>query len=244
MCSDFVFTPSSGNPSKMFASWKMNGMIANGQKFYHCFTEVGDNLITGTLYDSTTTCSNKVEFYVRTYEKPQADFDYSPQKPIENTDEVIFTNTSKGEKQIVWNWFFESTKGYKTSSENTLYLFPEQGRYPVTLVVRNQWACVDTVTKIITVDEDFALYIPNVFTPNEDNRNEEFLPVGRGIKSFHIALYNRWGAMIFESNDIGIGWDGTYKGEPCKDDVYNWKAEVQSLRGENKIITGSLTLLR
>ncbi|MDI1355915.1 MAG: gliding motility-associated C-terminal domain-containing protein [bacterium] len=244
LCSDFVFSTSSGNPNKVMATWYMNGRTLMGQKFTHCFTELGDNKISGSLFDSTTSCANKVDFFVKTFAKPEADFDYSPLKPIENTDEVIFTNTTRGEKQQNWNWYFSSTKGYRTNSQNTSYLFQEQGHYPVVLVVRNTWGCVDSVLKVIDVEEDFQVFVPNVFSPNDDNLNDVFVVLGRGIKYLHLSVYNRWGTIIFESKDQMSGWDGTYKGEPCKSDIYNWKLEVTSIRGESKNMTGHVSLIR
>ncbi|MDI1355917.1 MAG: gliding motility-associated C-terminal domain-containing protein [bacterium] len=244
LCSDFVFESSSIIPSRVLSSWDINGRNITGQTFNHCFTEVGLNLITGNLYDSSTTCTNKVDFYVHTFPKPEADFEFAPAKPVENSDEVIFTNTSRGEQQKMWNWSIGDSRIYKSTSQNTAYLFTEQGRYPVALIVRNTWGCSDSIIKTVIVEEDFHIYIPNVFTPNEDNRNELFLPIGRGVKTFHISIYDRWGAKIFESKDLASGWDGSYKGDPCKSDIYTWKIEVTSLHGENKVLTGHVTLIR
>jgi gliding motility-associated-like protein len=59
--------------------------------------------------------------------------------------------------------------------------------------------------------------------------NELFRPLMRGTQSFQLSVYNRWGQKLYETSDFNSGWDGTYKGQPCKQEVYIWKLNVKSL---------------
>ncbi|HEU4718486.1 MAG TPA: gliding motility-associated C-terminal domain-containing protein [Bacteroidia bacterium] len=65
-----------------------------------------------------------------------------------------------------------------------------------------------------------TVYVPNCFTPNHDGKNDIFYAEGVDIISFHMMIFDRWGEMIFESYDMGQGWDGTYKGDKVPNDVY------------------------
>ena len=132
----------------------------------------------------------------------------------------------------------------QTRAEQPSWYFSEAGNYPVALIVKNQWGCTDSVLKVVNVAEDFHIYVPNAFTPNGDDRNDYFLPVGRGLKTFNMKVFDRWGELLFESSDLSKGWDGTFKGMPAKTDVYVWKVAAVSAKGETKTMDGHVTLLR
>jgi gliding motility-associated-like protein len=80
-----------------------------------------------------------------------------------------------------------------------------------------QKACIT-----IEVSPESTLYIPNTFTPNGDDLNDVLYTPCTNITTYYFAIYNRWGNLVFESRDMANGWDGTYKGETVKDDVYNY----------------------
>ncbi len=96
-------------------------------------------------------------------------------------------------------------------------------------------ACVSTAPR---------LYAPNVFTINNDNLNDVFYVRGVFIAQFNLKIYNRWGELMFESNNINEGWDGTLNGEKCKPDVYVYMAEGIGIKGQRINIKGNVTLMR
>jgi gliding motility-associated-like protein len=175
---------------------------------------------------------------------PQADFKYSPEHPVEKMDEVLFTNSSEGEGQISWRWFFNADPAYRPNAQQAAFVFAEAGNYPVVLVVKTEHGCADTVIKSIVIGVDFNVFVPNTFSPNNDGSNDVFKAVTRGVKLYNLQIFDRWGARIFSSGDVDAAWDGTYKGEPCKADVYTWTIDVSSTRGERKQLRGHVTLLR
>ena len=111
-------------------------------------------------------------------------------------------------------------------------------------IVQNKYGCSDTIVKTIKVESDFNIYVPNAFTPNGDELNDNFLPILRGTKFYTLSIFDRWGAKLFETNSTETGWDGTYKGEEAKQDVYVWKINVSSNSGEQKTMSGQVTLTR
>jgi gliding motility-associated-like protein len=159
-------------------------------------------------------------------------------------EEVLFTQNSSGENLVEFKWFLAVDPIVKTSGPTTNFLFRDAGTYPVAMIVKNMWDCTDSIVKVINVLEDFNVYIPNSFTPNGDKLNDIFKPVLRGAKNFNFAIYDRWGALIFETSDPASGWDGTFKDESCKQDSYTYRLTVSSIHGESKEYNGHVMLIR
>lgn len=97
----------------------------------------------------------------------------------------------------------------------------------------------------IKINVIFPLYIPNTFTPNGDRKNDVFFARSHLLKNFEMDIFNRWGNHIFHSEDINVGWDGTYKGNMQQQDVYVWKIRYTKIHS-NKIIqkVGHVNLIK
>ncbi|MFM7024044.1 MAG: gliding motility-associated C-terminal domain-containing protein [Flavobacteriales bacterium] len=96
----------------------------------------------------------------------------------------------------------------------------EEGTYTVTISA-GTCSVDDEVTVVDYCPTTF--YIPNAFTPNGDGRNETFGASGQYLEDFEILIFNRWGELIYKSNDYQASWDGTYHGKKVEQDVYVWK---------------------
>lgn len=107
----------------------------------------------------------------------------------------------------------------------------------------NSFGCVNFDTVCITVTKDWDVFIPNSFTPNGDDVNDIFIPVGYGISEIHLIVFDRWGTQIFKSSGETIGWDGTNKGKMCEQGVYVYQAQIVALSGAKTKRTGHVTLL-
>jgi gliding motility-associated-like protein len=94
------------------------------------------------------------------------------------------------------------------------------------------------------LEEPYNLFVPSGFTVNGDGLNEVFLPRGNGVKTYKLWVYDGRGKVIFESNDIEKGWDGTFEGRLVQSDVYAWIIEVQWTNNNWFSKTGSITLMR
>jgi gliding motility-associated-like protein len=102
----------------------------------------------------------------------------------------------------------------------------------------------DTVTVFVDDSCNRTIYIPNIFSPNHDGQNDKLFVKGQAIESLHFLIYNRWGNLVFESNDINQGWEGTQNGKPCETGVYVYRAEVTFKNGETLSKRGDVTLVR
>ncbi len=86
--------------------------------------------------------------------------------------------------------------------------------------------------------------VPNAFSPNGDGKNDTFLVSGTHILEFTLRIYDRWGELLFESNDVTRGWDGTFKGEPVPAGVYYYFIDARGTLYQKKRFQGTLTLIR
>ena len=110
----------------------------------------------------------------------------------------------------------------------------------------NPAGCLDTIFGTIRVEQDFAIYIPNAFTPNKDGVNDGFLPLGVGWTDFEMWIMDRWGLVIFHSTSPETPWNGSYQNneQPCQQDVYEYIVSVKDFRGKGHRYVGHVTLVR
>ena len=113
-----------------------------------------------------------------------------------------------------------------------------------TLFYSDTNGCIFNKSFEVSVNKEGQLYIPNSFTPNGDNINDEFNAKGTGISKFNLMIYNRIGELIFESNDLAKGWDGTYFQRQVQQDVYAYIIEYKDYNNNVKVERGFLMLAR
>lgn len=87
-----------------------------------------------------------------------------------------------------------------------------------------------------------SIFIPSAFTPNDDGINDSFGVKGEGIQNYQMLIYNRWGEVVYSSNNPVEHWDGKYKNEPAENGVYVYEVFAKGFGKHPK--TGSVTLLR
>ena len=104
--------------------------------------------------------------------------------------------------------------------------------------------CVLTDSILILVNPA-GLYLPTAFSPNGDGANDEFRPLNDNIESYEISIYNRWGELVYRSDDFTVGWDGVYKGKNAGIGVYTFSAEYSlKNQSEKQSFSGNVTLIR
>jgi gliding motility-associated-like protein len=133
---------------------------------------------------------------------------------------------------------------WSTGEVSSTITVHKDGAYWVTASENN---CSATDTIVVLMDCGFTSFIPNAFTPNEDNRNELFKVEGDHIQKVDMQIYNRWGQLLFAGSGKDTGWDGNYKDKPCQQDIYIYMIIVTG-NHQGKMIkkefAGSLILLR
>lgn len=138
------------------------------------------------------------------------------------------------------------TKLYWNTGENTNAInASREGIYWVKSTSKNCGTRTDSVV-VKYKNCDCDMYIPNSFTPNDDDRNDFFAPVFQCEYSyFLITIYDRWGNTVYTSTNVNGKWDGKFKNNPCPDDVYVYKIEAIQRSSEKKVSrSGHISLFR
>jgi len=229
--------------------WNIDGveLVGCGNVNY-LFTQPGcyDVTLTTTTVDG---CVSSVTYanYICIDGYPTADFIASPFIVTTIDTEIEFINASTGASTYSWN--FGDNSG-SSNEENPIYTYSdtEDGNYEVQLIAYSEFGCSDTATAIVQVREELIFYVPNTFTPDGNKFNETFLPVftsGFDPYDFNLLIFNRWGEILFESNNHTVGWDGTYGGNIVQDGTYVWKIEFKTkYTDERQVHHGHVNILR
>ncbi len=202
-------------------------------------------LTTTTLNGCTATTTYTDYIYVEA--DPIASFEPSQTELTTVFTEVDFENTSTG--AIDYNWDFGDGSP-NTSTVSPMHEFPidQGGSYTTELIAYSYLGCTDTAYATIKIRDEVIYYVPNTFTPDDDEHNQTFQPVftaGVDPYDFTMYIFNRWGEVIFESRNYDVGWDGTYNGSLCQDGTYTWKMEFKTLENdERRIAIGHVNLMR
>ncbi|HEX2616387.1 MAG TPA: PKD domain-containing protein, partial [Flavobacteriales bacterium] len=152
-----------------------------------------------------------------------------------------------------YDWSFGD--GGHSSVPDPSHQFGDVGNLMVELTVTSPYGCTSSVSHPVTIDPDYNIVIPNAFTPDGNGGNggawdpnsldnDVFYPFIRFVKDFNMRIYNRWGELVFETNDIRIGWDGYYRGHISQQDVYVYKMDVRFVDDKQVERIGDLTLFR
>jgi len=177
---------------------------------------------------------------------PEAAFSFSPGDLTILDTEISLDNTSLN--ATGYSWEFGDGTGSTATSPSHLYPVYEAGSYEVMLVASNLAGCTDTAYATVIIREELIYYVPNTFTPDGNEFNQTFMPVfSSGIDPFNynMKIFNRWGEIIFETNDLAVGWDGSTMQGPAKSDVYTWKIDFSTSNNTGRqSLAGHISLLR
>ena len=204
---------------------------------------------------------------VRVYDKPFASFDVRPDIVYVPDTEMSTFNFTTGANQYLWDF----GDGGTSKLEDPKYIYKIEGLYDVRLIAQfdhgNGVVCADTLKHQVLAKQGGVVKIPNAFTPNPGGSsgggssgggtggggsaggtgsfNDVFLPMVKGVEEFNLQIYDRWGNMIFESNDSQIGWDGyDQKGGLLQAGVYVYKLTIRLSDGQRSTQIGDVTMIR
>lgn len=161
----------------------------------------------------------------------------------ELSPDVTFTDASSGGSNCI-TYFGDGDSIVGCNQGIFSHTYPAAGIYNVTQIITNADGCSDTITFSIYVELETAIYVPNAFTPFNGGPNDMFYAYGSNVKTFLMYVFDRWGNLIFQTDDLNYGWDGTYKGNKCQEDVYVWRIVYTDSRDKKHKLIGHITLLR
>ncbi|GIV33902.1 MAG: hypothetical protein KatS3mg031_1437 [Chitinophagales bacterium] len=211
------------------------------------FTEPDMLQVTLTASGNTACVSEDIHSEViaipQPYGYPIAAFGMQPPTP-HVMQEIAFIDSSIGAAPDSYYWSFGD--GNFSTDTHPKHSYQQPGEYEICLYLSNTHGCPDSTCKRIQIDESVIIDLPTAFSPNGDNHNDIFRVRydKQSVERLNLKIFNRWGELVFESNDPDYGWDGTYKEEPQEVDVYVWLLEAALKNGKNIFRKGNLTLLR
>jgi gliding motility-associated-like protein len=181
---------------------------------------------------------------------------------IDSTEKPLFKFSDSSSSNVVaWKWLFENFDGTITevTDQNPEYSWGEdRGKFQVCLIVTSEEGCEDTICKEITNDYIARIVPYNIFTPSTDGNveggdgyNDVFQIDIEGQEEYNIKIYNRWGELMFESDDPENSWNGSVNNQNktlCPDGTYfyliNYKFERREKNDGLGPIQGTVTLIR
>lgn len=221
----------------------------NGNTISHVYNTPGTYTITAN-FTSDNGCKTQatLDTVIRVKQLPLADFIIEPEEISIANPEAQLVNKSSTLGDNRYEWRIQTL--VPTTEVNPIAKFTAIGTYSIKLTATSYNGCKDDVVKNITVKNDYNIFFPNTFTPNDDGLNDVFGPVlspyGLDVSSFEMQIFDRWGHLVYSSKDASKGWDGTYlnKGvNVLESGTYVYKSSIRDLSGSIHSKTGSVVLL-
>lgn len=222
--------------------------ISNGKHYYglepsHVFTPAGNYSVTLTLTRGGV-CPDTIvspAYNLTVFPSPRADFELTPATTSIFEPEITVISRASSD---VLDLQYDFNDGFTSNYMNERHSYIKPGNYMLSQTVSNKFNCSDVMTKEVIIYPEFRFWVPNVFTPGEDGLNDVFKPITIGVSNYRIDIFDRLGEKLFTSEDLDKGWNGTFKGKSCKQDVYVWKATyTNEVSGKVEMQTGHVTLL-
>ena len=215
-----------------------NGIQSNKDSVSYSYDLVGDYQVS-LLIETASGCRDSIIKTITVLGNPEANFIYNPYIISTLDPEINFVNTSVDETSYLWD-FGDSIYSV---IENPSHIYDDPGVYDVMLIVKDVNECMDSITKYIVMYYDFVLHVPTAFTPNDDGDNDKFGPQGLRMekyKSYSFYIYNQWGEIIFETEDINEWWDGA----DSQHGSYAWAIVIVDELGEMRKKVGEVLLIK
>lgn len=234
-------------------TWTYPAGTSSSQNFYHCFEN--DSVFSPAYYDisltvttdSGCTATTTKPGYVIVYPNPQAHFVVDP-TTAGIAGDLIFTITDMSTGTNFWHWDYGDNSIDSTATPPPHQYNPDTATYTITLITSTLYNCYDTATQTVLISPDFTFYIPNAFSPNEDNINDYFFAKGTGIIEYDLWIFDRWGNMIYHGQEIPVEntkWDGKANNgkKIAQKDVYVWKVQLKDVFNKTHNYIGTVTLV-
>ena len=232
-----IVPPSAGNYD---IAWQTNPVVTSdilyGQPGFYSVE----------ITERSSGCVQEYDVVLPGAEPLQANFSLIPNQPcidiIENNLNLIDLSVGYTDGTVD---FGDGSTPISLLSGSLSHEYTQAGEYEVIMTVENDLGCTDTLSRTICVENNIAIYIPNVFSPNGDTYNDEFKIFGLGAEDVHWQIFDRYGAMIFEAFSFDAGWDGTHKGKLLNSGAFACRLDyLNTVSGVRETQWASVTLIR
>ena len=226
--------------------WNLgDGTTSSQMNPSHVYNNQGTYEISLTITDDNG-CSSTVIEGSQVIVNPQANAVFTSSSLEETTLDPTFELSNFSTNSSFYTWNFGDGTG--SNAVNPVHTYAESGMFQITLTANNMYNCPDSTFLSVEVKPSYQLFVPNAFTPDQDDHNGLFFAKGYGIseEGFTLYIFNRWGDLIFESHDMNVGWDGVIKkdGTIAQDGVYSWVVYFKDISDNKHRMEGHVSLLR
>jgi gliding motility-associated-like protein len=234
-------------PGATYTWTSNNGNIGLGSNLQTTFSNGGCYDISLTVSVNGCSSSSTLNDYICAENSPIAAFMSNPMIFTNTSENVNFTNNSVGATSYSWD-FGDGASSIQTNPSHNYSNIT--GNFLVTLTAISSLGCTDEATMILTYQETTVFYVPNSFTPDQDEFNQTWGPVftsGFDPYNFDLYIFDRWGELVWESHDANARWDGTYgsKGNKALDGIYTYRINYKPKETDKKFhLSGHITLIR
>ena len=239
--------PISDNDDTLNYQWNFNNdNVGYGAEISKIFSLPDEKYnITIIANSNLTHCSDTLILpgAVYTYPVPNVFFDANPSSVLISDPIIRFDNKTEGAENFEWDF---NDGSFLSNEISPQHQFSEMGFYNVRLKAWNQFGCMDTLSRVVSVNFD-KIHPPTAFSPNSTlDENREFRLYAEGVSEngYHLQIFNRWGEIIFESNSPWLGWRGKMRNDNfAPTGVYPWVIQYIDLLGKKHEQQGTVTLL-
>jgi len=236
------FINTANNTGNYSYGWNFgDGNTGSGANVNHNYDATGNYTVTLTM-TSNNGCvgTGSAIQTVVVYPVANANIDSDKTTTSIFAPEFRFYNTSVNSNSCFWNF----GDGATSTQNNPIHQYENEGTYTVMLIAYNVNGCNDTTYQTVIVNPEFTFYIPNAFTPDGDGINDTFFGQGTNISEFNIMIFDRWGELLFTSDNLNAAWDGYYRGTESKPDVYVYVVKLRDDMGAYHSYEGHVTLVK
>jgi len=247
-----TFENNSASPNDSLYLWSFgDGVTSNDISPVYQYTSPGTYTVSLTI-TSNRGCvtQNSAAGTVVVHALPQVSCSADPQQTDSRNPTINFAAGGTGTS---FSWDFGD--GDTSSVQNPIHTYIDIGTYQVTLSVIDINKCENSCQLDVVIDPYYEIIVPTGFTPNPNGpgdgtydisslNNDVFFILTEFVDEFYMMIFNRWGELIFETDDINIGWDGYYHGQLCQQDAYAYKVRVKYIDGHYAERLGDITLIR
>jgi len=219
--------------------------------------QAGEEIVLLTVTNGI--CSNVIPFPVIVHPQPQPDFSYQPHEIYSGTEVRFINETPRQQGTHTYYWDFAGdnvfTQTTYNNNDDVFFTYDQAGNYTAQLhVVDNLWGCKNSISipVVVNTNPNCALKFPNAFTPDKMNNNTFHAAYEEGVLEwgYELRIFDRWGKQVWNSTDKSERWDGRYRGEFARQDVYVYhcKAVCEDTDANGKHrelhIKGDVTVIR
>jgi gliding motility-associated-like protein len=199
-----------------------------------------------TVTDNTEGCSKDTLIYIPAYPPLNANFSVNPNEdciPFDAASPLNIIDLSQNAVAGIWDFDNGQSEMYEPG-ENPSPSYEVPGNYTIKLFAQNIGGCVDSTEMMICVANPTPIFVPDIFSPNNDGANDMLFVRGPAIVTMNFQVFDRWGKMVFSSSEPNHGWDGNSHGARMPEGIYIYHLTAKLEDGANVEQNGNVTLIR